>query len=652
MEDVKFAQAASIEKPVDVKEHHYEASALETVLNSSPTRLLDRPASTVKSWSSRTVHQKLPEVGMSPPPSTQVGSVDSPAWQEFVSWYCLGITTRHQTIPPEVLQRERSKARTEYLELRLCAVAQSELEVQEEEEKAGPCEEEYEPPQRVFIFEHFVKRLLTDKDSPTSWENMKLETRQKEVMLALMDPAVQIAAMRNNIELPDVTWYCLEDFDIFALAGKFMPWWEATRNIHRRNFLKREAQEASSTKSILELLSKEQQLVDTGGDLDKNSVTNYFFESYFRSDTVRNTFLKTKLFFLRRKSRVASVTRYGKLPAPLVVETLPLPFATAFKFMKKVAIEEKESVELIEVVEKEEEPEEPAEVAVEQTEIDFVGSQRDQEEEELRRLEEESAKITLEIIQMEQEDTLSREYNNSFVESDDEGEEHLLGQSKRTDFSQSYFFGNLPVHYRKMVACGWRTGSGVNNGDEEFDEEEQLAREHERQRLLDEQEAERLLELERQAERARIEKEREERAFQSRRVRQAELKKVLTHQAELEAQRTVDLEVARLRAERRLMEREDEYSCWQRSQLLRDQHGMWLEDQLATSIRKEHRDAYVSKMRLLLHEQASMRAEDQRSIVVGKELQELEHQRAIRTTMAYTARTATANTAQAASQKL
>ncbi|KAF4322993.1 hypothetical protein BBO99_00003358 [Phytophthora kernoviae] len=304
------------------------------------------------------------------------------------------------TIPPEVLQRERSKARTEYLELRLRVVAQSELEVQEEEEKAGPCEEEYEPPQRVFIFEHFVKRLLTDKDSPTSWENTNMETRQKEVMLALMDPAVQIAAMRNNIELPDVSW-----------------------------------------------------------------------------------------------------------------------------FVERVAAEEEESVELSEVVEKEEVPEEPVEVAAEEPEVDFFDNQRDQEEEELRRLEEENATIALELIYMAQEDTLSREYNNTFVESDDEGEEHLLGLSKRTDFSQSYFFGNLPGHYRKMVTCGWRTGSGINNGDEEFDEEEQLAREHERQRLLDEQEAERLLELERQAERARIEKEREEGAFQSRRVRQAELKK-------------------------------------------------------------------------------------------------------------------------------
>ncbi|RLN48353.1 hypothetical protein BBJ29_001284 [Phytophthora kernoviae] len=380
------------------------------------------------------------------------------------------------TIPPEVLQRERSKARTEYLELRLRVVAQSELEVQEEEEKAGPCEEEYEPPQRVFIFEHFVKRLLTDKDSPTSWENTNMETRQKEVMLALMDPAVQIAAMRNNIELPDVSWYCLEDFDIFALAGKFMPWWKATRNIHRRDFLKREAQEASASKSILELLSKEQQHVNTDGSIDKNGVANNFFESYFR-------------------------------------------------FVERVVVEEEESVELSEVVEKEEVPEEPVEVAAEEPEVDFFDNQRDQEEEELRRLEEENATIALELIYMAQEDTLSREYNNTFVESDDEGEEHLLGLSKRTDFSQSYFFGNLPGHYRKMVTCGWRTGSGINNGDEEFDEEEQLAREHERQRLLDEQEAERLLELERQAERARIEKEREEGAFQSRRVRQAALKK-------------------------------------------------------------------------------------------------------------------------------
>ncbi|KAL3657326.1 hypothetical protein V7S43_017833 [Phytophthora oleae] len=573
------------------------------------------------------IHEKLADVGLSPPPAHQVGQSTSVQWREFVSWYCLGLTTRHQTIPPEVLQRERIKARTEYLELRLRLVAQSEREVQEEEEKAGPCEEECEPPQQVFIFEHFVKRSLSDQDSPTSWENTSLENQQKEIALALMDPAVQVAAMRNDIELPDVSGSCMEDFDILALAGKFVPWWKASRNIHRRDFLKREAHEASTSKAILELLSKE-----TSENMDSNGIVKNFFESYFTSDTARYTFLKKKLFYLKRKSRIASVARYGKLPAPLVIETLPLPLVSAFEFVKREIVEEVATEEMVKAVEEEDVPEEPELVIeAEQIVVDSIDNQRDQEEQDLRRREGEDAQITLELIYMAREDALSREYNSSFVESDEEVEEPSLVVPKRTDFSRSYFFGNLPMHYRKVASSGWRAGSGVDNGDEEYEEEEQLERERERQRLLDEQEAERLLELERQAERARIEKEREEKAFQFRRVRQAELKKVLVHQAELEAQRKADLELAREVAERSQIQREDEHSRWHRDQLVRDRSGMRLEDQLAFQIRKELREAATARMRLLLHEQACMFEEDQRSLLVSKELQELEHERAVRT---------------------
>ncbi|KAG2985488.1 hypothetical protein PC118_g8318 [Phytophthora cactorum] len=571
------------------------------------------------------VHQKLADVGLSPPPAEHIGQSTSNAWQDFASWYCLGLTTRHQTIPPEVLQRERLKSRTEYLEQRLRMVAQCELEVQEEEERAGPCEEECEPPQQVFIFEHFVKRLLGDKDSPTSWENSSLETQQNEIMLALMDPAVQIAAMRNDIELPDVSGSCMEDFDILALAAKFVPWWTASRNIHRRDFLKREAHEASTNKAILEILSKEQHS-ENG---ENNGVIKDFFESYFRSETARHIFLKKRLFYLRRKSRIASVARYGKLPAPLVMETLPLPLVDAFNFVERENVEMTGAEELIEV-EDQAVLEEPEAVIEEQSNVDSIDNQREQEEE-LRRLEDEKTKITLELSYMTQEDALSREYNDSCVESDEEIDEPSLVLPKRTDFSRSYFFGNLPAHYRKVASSGWRAGSGVDNGDEEFEEEEQLERERERQRLLEEQEAERLLELERQVERARIEKEREEKAFQFRRVRQAELRKVLQYQAELEAQRKADLEVARERAERSQMQRDDEHSCWYRDQLLRDQNGMRLEDQLAFQIRKELREAASARVRQLLHEQACMSAEDQRSSLVAEELQELERDRFVRT---------------------
>ncbi|KAL4163198.1 hypothetical protein KRP22_015075 [Phytophthora ramorum] len=571
------------------------------------------------------IHQKLADVGLSPPPTEQLGLSTK---IEFISWYCLGLTKRSQTIPPDVLQRERLKSRTEYLELRLRMVAQSELEVQEEEERAGPCEEGSEPPQRVFIFEHFVRRSLSDKDSSTSWENTSLENQQREITLALMDPAVQVAAMMNDIELPDVSGSCMEDFDILALAGKFLPWWKATRNTHRRDFLKREVHEASTSQAILELLSQEN---TEGGAIDRGGAIKDFFGAYFRSDTARHTFLKKKLFYLKRRSRIASVARYGKLPSPLVMETLPIPLVTSFKFVEREVVEELEAEQLIEVVEEEEAPEEPEMVDVEEPQVDSIDNQREQEEEELRRQEGEQAKVTLELIYMTREDALSREYNSSFVESDEEVEEPSLIVPKRTDFSRSYFFGNLPMHYRKVASSGWRAGSGVDNGDEEYEEEEQLEREHERQRLLDEQEAERLLELERQAERTRIEKEREEKAFQFRRVRQAELRKVLVHQAELEAQRKADIELAREGSECALMQREDEDSRWHRNQLAREQHRMKLEDQLALQIRKELRDEAVARMRLLLYEQACMLAEDQLSSSVGEEQKESERQRAVRT---------------------
>ncbi|KAF4037242.1 hypothetical protein GN244_ATG10684 [Phytophthora infestans] len=574
-----------------------------------------------------TVHQKVADVGLSPPPVEQIGQSTSTAWQDFVSWYCLGPTELHQTIPPEELQRERLEARTDYLELRLRIVSQSELEVQEEEEKAGPCEEKCQPPQQVFIFEHFVKRLLADKDSPTSWENMSLETQQKEIMLALMDPVVQIAAMRNDFELPDISGSCTEDIDILALAGKFVPWWAASLNIHRRDFLEREAHEASINIAILGILEKEQ---NTENGESPDGIIKDFFESYFRSETARLTFLKNKLSYFNGNSRIASVVRYEKLPAPLVTETLPLPLVTSFDFDDRQVVAKIKTHELIEE-EFEQVPQEPEVAIGEQATVDTIDNQREQEKEELQRLEDESANITLELMYMAQEDALSREYNDSFVESDEEIEEPSLVMPNRTDFSQSYFFGNLPAHYRKVTSSGWRAGSGVDNGDEEFEEEEQLERERERQRLLEEQEAERLLELERQAERARIEKEREEKAFQFRRVRQAELRKVLQHQADLEVYRKADLEFARERAELNQMQREDEHSCWHRDQLLRDQTGMRLEDEVAFWIRKVLHKAAAAKVRQLLQEQASMSAEDQRSSRIAKELRELERDQAVRT---------------------
>ncbi|RLN84232.1 hypothetical protein BBJ28_00013212 [Nothophytophthora sp. Chile5] len=575
------------------------------------------------------VHHKLTEAGLTPPSLEQTGSSGSTAWQEFAAWYSLGrVSTPSISSEAQVLQTERLKARTGYLELRLRLVAQAELEVQQEEEAAGPCEEECEPPQRVFVFEHFVKKSLSDKENASSWENTSLDNRQKEITLALLDPAVQVAAMKNEIELPDVSSASLEDCDFFTLAGKFIPWWKVTRNSHRRDFLAREVQEASKNKAILELLAQEQLAAGDGELRDGQAASKTFLEAYFRSDTARHTFLKKKLFYLRRKSRIASVARYGKLPAPLVLETLPLPLAISFLFVEKLEIEEVEAAPI--AVVEDEKAEEPEELRVKEAASAAFDNQDDADEQERRRIEHENARRILELINMTQEDAISREYNRGSEESDDEVEEQVLAVPKRTDFSRSYFFGNLPIHFRTLVSCGWQAGSGIDNGDEEQEEEEQLERERERQRLLDEQEAERLLELERQAERARIEKERDERAFQFRRVRQTELKKVLVRQEELEAQRKLSLESVHLGLERDQMLREDESARWHRDQLLRDQDGMALEDRLASSVRRELREAATARMRLLLYEHACMNDEDQRSMLVGDALREQERLQASR----------------------
>ncbi|RLN75906.1 hypothetical protein BBJ28_00011982 [Nothophytophthora sp. Chile5] len=575
------------------------------------------------------VHHRLAEAGLTPPSLEQIGSSGSTAWQEFAAWYSLGrVSTPSIGSEAHTLQTERLKARTEYLELRLRLVAQAELEVQREEEAAGPCEEECEPPQRVFIFEHFVKISLSDKENASSWENTSLDNRQQEITLALLDPVVQVAAMKNEIELPDVSSASLEDCDFFELAGKFMPWWKAARNSHRRDFLAREVQEASKNKAILELLAQEQLAAGDGELHDGQVASKTFLEAYFRSDTARHTFLKKKLFYLKRKSRIASVARYGKLPAPLVLETLPLPLSISFRFVEKLAIEEVETVSI--AIVEDEKAAELEELRVKEAASAEFDNQDDTDEQERRRIEHENARRILELINMAQEDAISREYNRSSEESDDEVEEQVLAVPKRTDFSRSYFFGNLPIHFRTLVSYGWQAGSGIDNGDEEQEEEEQLERERERQRLLDEQEAERILELERQAERARIEKERDERAFQFRRVRQADLKKVLVRQAELETQRKLDLESVHLGLERDQMLREDESARWHRDQLLRDQDGMLLEDQLASSVRRELREAATARMRLLLNEHACMTDEDQRSTLVGDALREQEHLQASR----------------------
>ncbi|TYZ61512.1 hypothetical protein PybrP1_006836 [[Pythium] brassicae (nom. inval.)] len=140
---------------------------------------------------------------------------------------------------------------------------------------------------------------------------------------------------------------------------------------------------------------------------------------------------------------------------------------------------------------------------------------------------------------------MKRKSRIASVANDDDDDGKTLTPPKRTDFSRSYFFGNLPQRFR-LPSSNWNSGSGIDNGDEEIEEEERLEQERERQRLLDQQEAERLAEEERKAERARLEKEKDDKALQMRRVRQLELRKVLIYQSELETKRREEREARRV----------------------------------------------------------------------------------------------------------
>lgn len=570
------------------------------------------------------VHQQLVAHGRSPPPDEQVGASSSLAWREFVTWYALGRSTVVQThAGDQLLLRERFEERADYLEHRLGVTAATETELDLRAREAAEDPTESPPIPAVFVFENFVMQRPAGLDDPTSWENTSQANRQKEVALALLDPQVQVAAMKSEIELPDLSSASLEDFDI-SLAGKFLPWWRSSSNQHRKAFLEREAGEASRDAAIAELLrqGQEQQQSEGGAGVVSASATlKNFVERYFKSDSTRLAFLKKKLFFLKRRSRVASVAKYGKFPTPLMFSLLPTPVVHWFCFTRADLVQEevtssKEATALEDAAagndatNAEQEQQRVADVAAARQ------RESDDEEQERRRLEEaERLRSASEIDLMAVEDELSRALSASMEEeSDEEVDSAAMDKPKRSDFSRSCFFGSLPGHFRFLSATGWGgSGSGVDNGDEEIEEEERLERERERQRLLDQQEAERILEAERQAERLRIEKEKDEKALQARRMRTTELKKVLLHQAELEAQRRLELELQRTEEEQRRMAQEESAQREQLAQLEADRRGMELEDAFAQAERRAIRAAAAQNMRRMLVETTEMTAEDERS---------------------------------------
>lgn len=556
-----------------------------------------------------TVHSEMVLKGLPVPSSECIGVSSSREWYAFVSWYSYG----RQSVPGDdtedpALFKERLEARGQFLKQRLQVLGDVEQKLADDKSRGDNAVERC-----VFIFEHFKWPSSEESESAMSWEHASLANREKEVALALLDPDIHVAAMTQEIDLPDLSGASLDDFDLLALAGKFVPWWKAAGNKSRQEFLNKEVEEAAADASIRELLAQEL------GDEDGAELSSEeFLKAYFKSDQARLTFLKRKLFYMKRKSRIASVAKYGKPPAPVVFETLPRPLSVPFCFPdlesppaeEDSATDEDAQNRLAEENIAEEERL-ATEAADKQAEEDKLN--RPDDEDEVRR-------TALELELMAVEDALSQEYNAQMTEaeSDDDDDGKSLTPPKRTDFSRSYFFGNLPQRFH-IPQSGWHSGSGIDNGDEEIEEEERLEQERERQRLLDLQEAERLAEEEKRAEWARIEKERDDKALQMRRVRQVELRKVLIHQSELEAKRRAERELRRISSEAEKMLAEETKEKHRLARLEREQREMEREDQLSFQVRKEAREAMARAKRLQLNELALMRGEDNRSQVVEKE---------------------------------
>lgn len=554
-----------------------------------------------------TIHSEIVPKGLSVPSSECIGVSSSSEWHAFVFWYSSGKQpASSDDIEESMLYKERLEARGRFLKQRLQSVADVERKLAEG--NSGNAAE-----RRAFVFEHFKWPSSEESEIAMSWEHTSLANREKEIALALLDPDIHIAAMTQEIELPDLSGASLDDFDLLALAGKFVPWWKAAGNKSRQEFLNKEVEEAAADASIRELLVQE--LGDENGvELSSED----FLKAYFKSDQARLTFLKRKLFYMKRKSRIASVAKYGKPPAPVMFETLSCPLSVPFRFpdlepppVEEAGESEEDAVNRLAEENVAEEERLVTEAADKQAEEDKLN--RPDDEDELKR-------TALELELMALEDTLSREFNAQMTEaeSDDDDDGKSLTPPKRTDFSRSYFFGNLPQRFR-IPQSGWHSGSGIDNGDEEIEEEERLEQERERQRLLDLQEAERLAEEEKRAERVRIEKEKDDKALQMRRVRQVELRKVLIHQSELEAKRRAERELKRFVDEAEKMVAEEITEKQRLERLTKEQLEMAHEDQLSFHVRKQLREATARVKRLQLNEQALMRPEDSRSRVVEKE---------------------------------
>ncbi|GLE01661.1 hypothetical protein PINS_up010495 [Pythium insidiosum] len=564
------------------------------------------------------VHAELKQRGCAVLSRACVGNAASDEWISFVSWYATGraFPLEMNTMDDSSAQCQRLLSRTSFLERRLQSALETIANVRSEDSlhQRGS----------LFIFDNHESGGESTVGSPSAWERVSPACQQREVALALLDPLVQMAAMADDIELPDISAASLEGFDLLSLAGKFVPWWQSTGNIHRSDFLKRELAEAAVDTMVRDLLAKEAAQMASAEGMTSSSTSTAdaavsFLEAYFQSDEARLTFLKKKLFFMKRKSRIASIAKYGKLPCPIVYETIVRPLRVGFSFPPPPAAPSTNTTDApsqrapsAKSERRETNRQSVTVMLIDEEDVDDL----DDEEKQRRR----------EIGLMAAEDELSREMNSPFdeMESEEEPEEQAaFAPPKRTDFTRSYFFGSLPTHLH-IPTSHWSAGSGIDNGDEEIEEEERLERERRQQEELDRLEAERIAEAERQAERLRIEKEKEEKAFQFRRLRQAEFKRIVAYQIELEAQREREIEEDRMAQERLAMMQEEELERQRIIKLQREWTEMAAEDYAARSIRQQLRDARAREMRRMLDELTIMSYEDIRSRRAMKE--QLEHE--------------------------
>lgn len=547
------------------------------------------------------VYTEMASQGILVPSLECIGMPTSKEWREFVLWY----SGDNGEAP---LNKERLESRARYLKHRLRVVREVEQKLIERRRAVDDALAE-----RVFVFEDFSWTLSNESEDVMAWEKASLANQEKEVALALLDPDIQIAAMMDEIELPDLSGVILEDCDLLAFAERFVPWWAAAGNKARLDFLSREVEEAAAHTSIQEMLSCE--LGD--GEVYVEISSEDFSKSYFESDQARHTFLKRKLFDMKRKSRIASVAQYGKAPAPIVFETLPQPLSVAFHFPEIDAAE----VNVVVQDAVSENNREQIVTSKEHSMGDDVVAQPGLDDMSRLSVEDELRLAALELELMLVEDELSRDFNAQMMDadSDDDDGGKTLTPPKRTDFSRSYFFGNLPQRFR-LPSRNWQSGSGIDNGDEEIEEEERLEQERERQRLLDQQEAERIAEEERKAERARLEKEKDDKALQMRRVRQLELRKVLIYQSELETKRREEREAHHVLDKMRRIRDEEAKERARLERMASEQARMAREDQLSAQVRKELRDVVVQAKRRELNELALMGLEDTRSALVQNEL--------------------------------